>query len=168
MNAWTLWAVIGLFAGAASASYAAGGGGGGGDGPPKRDAAYQAGVQAIERQDWQRAIDLFHTSLLWDRFNADAHNWLGYAYRNKGDLNQAFAEYEAALKLDPEHKGAHEYLGEAYVLAKNLPKAKEHLAALEKLCGKACPEYQELEAAIDKGAPAVQSAPSGGAAASAQ
>ena len=170
MKSWAQWAVMGLLAGAASLGYAAGGGGGGGgDGPPKRDAAYQAGVQAIERQDWKRAIDLFHTSLLWDRFNADAHNWLGYAYRNLGDLDHAFAEYEAALKLDPQHKGAHEYVGEAYVLAKNLPKAKEHLAALEKLCGQTCPEYKELQEAIDKGMPAAPTAGvSGGAAASAQ
>jgi tetratricopeptide (TPR) repeat protein len=155
MRARIRWTVIGLVATAASLAYAAGGGGGGGggDGAPRRDAAYQAGVVAIEHQDWQRAIDLFHTSLLWDRFNADAHNWLGFAYRNSGDLNQAFVEYEAALKLDPQHKGAHEYLGEAYVMAKNLPKAMEHLAALEKLCGKACPEYRELEESIQKAQP---------------
>jgi Tfp pilus assembly protein PilF len=152
MKQWTRWAIVALIAGVAGATYAAGGGGGG-DGTPKRDAAYQAGVQAIERHDWARAIDLFHTSLLWDRFNADAHNWLGYAYRNSGDLNQAFSEYEAALKLDPQHKGAHEYLGEAYLMAKNVPKAKEHLAALEKLCGQACPEYRELQEAIEKASP---------------
>ena len=128
-----------------------GGGGGGTDAGPKRDAAYQAGVQAIERQDWPKAIKLFQTSLMWDRFNADAHNWLGFAYRNAGDMNRAFDEYEEALRLDPGHKGAHEYLGEAYVIAKNLPKAREHLAALEKLCGRTCPEYHELEEAIDKG-----------------
>jgi tetratricopeptide (TPR) repeat protein len=168
MKVWTRLAVIGLLAGAAGFSYAAGGGGGGGGGePPKRDAAYQAGVKAIEHQDWNRAIDLFHTSLLWDRFNADAHNYLGFAYRNLGDLDQAFKEYEAALKLDPQHKGAHEYVGEAYVLAKNLPMAKEHLAALEKLCGgQTCSEYKELQAAIDKAAPTA--GVSSGPAASAQ
>lgn len=154
MKRWARWVVIGLVVGAASCAYAAGGSGGAGpDGSAKHDAAYQAGVEAIERQDWRKAIDLFHTSLMWDRFNADAHNWLGFAYRNVGDLNNAFAEYEAALKLDPQHKGAHEYLGEAYVLANNLPKAKEHLAELEKLCGQACPEYRELAAAIAKGKP---------------
>ncbi|HEV2038937.1 MAG TPA: hypothetical protein VGT81_02645, partial [Casimicrobiaceae bacterium] len=61
-----------------------------------------------------------------------------------------FAEYEEALRLDPQHKGAHEYLGEAYVIAKNIPKAQEHLAALEKLCGRSCPEYKDLDEAIRK------------------
>ena len=108
------------------------------------------GVKAIERQDWKGAIRQFKTSVAWDRFNADAHNWLGFAYRNNGDLKRAFAEYEEALRLDPQHKGAHEYLGEAYVIAKNIPKAQEHLAALEKLCGQSCPEYKDLDEAIRK------------------
>ena len=92
----------------------------------------------------------FTTSVAWDRFNADAHNWLGFAYRNAGDLKRAFAEYEEALRLDPQHKGAHEYVGEAYVIAKEIPKAEEHLAALEKLCGRSCPEYKDLDETIRK------------------
>ena len=156
MNRFSRWLAIGLVAGATGLAYGAGGSGGGGggggsDGGKKQDASYQAGVQAIERQDWNKAIQLFQTSLKWDRFNADAHNWLGYAYRNAGDMKRAFAEYEEALRLDPGHKGAHEYLGEAYVIAKDLPKAREHLAALEKLCGRTCPEYRDLEEAIEKG-----------------
>ena len=98
----------------------------------------------------RRRSSCFRRRLQWDRFNADAHNWLGYAYRNSGDMKRAFAEYEEALRLDPGHKGAHEYVGEAYVIAKDLPKAREHLAALEKLCGRTCPEYKDLEEAIDK------------------
>lgn len=124
-------------------------GAGGGDGGPKRDAAYEAGVAAIERQDWQKAIQMLESSLRWDRFNADAHNWLGYAYRNAGNMKRAFEEYETALRLDPGHMGAHEYLGEAYVIAKDIPKAKEQLAALEKLCSKNCPQYKDLEEAIE-------------------
>jgi tetratricopeptide (TPR) repeat protein len=154
MNRFSRWLAIGLVAGAAGLACAAGGsgagGGGGADGSKKQDASYQAGLQAIERQDWSKAIALFQTSLQWDRFNADAHNWLGYAYRNAGDMKRAFAEYGEALRLDPGHKGAHEYVGEAYVIAKDLPRAQEHLAALEKLCGRTCPEYRDLEEAIDK------------------
>jgi Flp pilus assembly protein TadD len=147
--------MVGLVAGATGLACAAGDDGAfgrsGTDAGPKRDASYQAGVQAIERQDWKKAIQLFQVSLQSDRFNADAHNWLGYAYRNSGDMKRAFAEYEEALRLDPGHKGAHEYLGEAYVIAKDLAKAREHLAALEKICGRSCPEYKDLEEAIDKG-----------------
>jgi tetratricopeptide (TPR) repeat protein len=154
MNRYLRWFAMALFAGAAAIANGAGGdgagSGGGTDGSKKQDASYKAGVQAIERQDWQRAIQMFQASLKWDRFNADAHNWLGYAYRNAGDMKHAFAEYEEALRLDPGHVGAHEYVGEAYVIAKNLPKAQEHLAALEKICGRNCSEDKELEEAIDK------------------
>jgi Flp pilus assembly protein TadD len=131
---------------AAGAAFAAGDSGGTGG----RDVAYDAGVKAIEHQDWAGAIRQFKTSIAGNRFNADAHNWLGYAYRNTGDLTHAFAEYEEALRLDPGHRGAHEYVGEAYVMAKDMPKAREHLVALEKLCGRNCPEYKELEEAISK------------------
>jgi len=29
-------------------------------------------------------------------------------------MKQAFEHYERALKLNPRHRGAHEYVGEAY------------------------------------------------------
>ncbi|MEP6942253.1 MAG: tetratricopeptide repeat protein [Betaproteobacteria bacterium] len=151
MKRWRNGLAIGMFAATAWAAGGDGaGGGGGGDTEVRRDPSYQAGVVAIERQDWQRAIQMFETSLRWDRFNADAHNWLGYAYRNAGNMNRAFQEYELALKLDPAHIGAHEYLGEAYVIAKDMPNAKAHLAALEKLCGRNCPQYRDLQEAIEK------------------
>jgi tetratricopeptide (TPR) repeat protein len=150
MKRWVCAFAIGIFAGSALAAGGSGAGGGGGSDGTKRDAAYQAGEAAIERQDWQKAIQMFESSLRWDRFNADAHNWLGYAYRNAGNMKRAFEEYEAALRLNPSHVGAHEYVGEAYVIAKDIPKAKEHLAALEKLCGKNCPQYKDLEEAIEK------------------
>ena len=149
MTRWMQRLAVALVAGAAGLALAAGGAGGA-DGNGRRNTAYDAGVKAIERQDWPGAIKQFKTSLAWDRFNADAHNWLGFAYRNAGDLDRAFAEYEEALRLDPEHKGAHEYLGEAYVIAKNIPKAQEPLTALEELCGRSCSEYKDLDEAIRK------------------
>ncbi|TMH38219.1 MAG: tetratricopeptide repeat protein [Betaproteobacteria bacterium] len=154
MKRWALYLAICVVAGVSGLTYGAGGDGGGGGGGSgdgvKHDASYDAGVAAVEKQDWKRAIALFQNSLRWDRFNADAHNWLGFSYRNAGDMKRAFEEYEEALRLDPQHKGAHEYVGEAYVIANNIPKAEEHLAALEKLCGRSCPEYHELEETIEK------------------
>jgi tetratricopeptide (TPR) repeat protein len=158
MTRWRQYLTLALVAGSTGLALAAGGDGGGGgggggggfEGGARHDAAYDAGVKAVERQDWPRAIREFTTSVAWDRFNADAHNWLGFAYRNAGDLKRAFAEYEEALRLDPQHKGAHEYVGEAYVIAKDIPKAEEHLAALEKLCGRSCPEYKDLDETIRK------------------
>ncbi len=49
------------------------------------------------------------------------------------------------LKLNPRHRGAHEYLGEAYLMIRNPAKAEEHLAALRSICLLPCAEYGDLE-----------------------
>ena len=76
------------------------------------------------------------------------HNLLGYSYRNAGQIDKAFDEYAIALKLDPKHKGALEYVGVAYLLDHKPEKAKESLAALKTICGENCEEYQDLAKAI--------------------
>jgi len=60
----------------------------------------------------------------------------------------AFRHYREALRLDPKHKGAHEYIGVAYLLARQPDKAKEHLVALKAICGDNCEETQDLAKAI--------------------
>jgi len=55
-------------------------------------------------------------------------------------MSLVFKHYNEALRIDPEHRGAHEYLGEAYLMVGNLAKAKEHLAVLDKLCFFPCDE----------------------------
>jgi hypothetical protein len=49
------------------------------------------------------------------------------------------------LQLNPRHRGAHEHLGEAYLMIGNLPKAEEHLGMLKKSCLIPCAEVGELE-----------------------
>jgi tetratricopeptide (TPR) repeat protein len=83
-----------------------------------------------------------------DTRNADIQNYLGYAYRNAGQLDLAFRHYQRALQLNPRHRGAHEYVGEAYLVVHNLAKAEEHLAALQKICLIPCEEYADLKQKI--------------------
>jgi len=40
----------------------------------------------------------------------------------------------ARLQLNPRHRGAHEYIGEAYLMANNLNKAEEHLGRPAAIC----------------------------------
>jgi tetratricopeptide (TPR) repeat protein len=80
--------------------------------------------------------------------NADIQNYLGYAYRHAGQFDLAFKHYERALQLNPRHRGAHEYVGEAYLLVNKLAKAEEHLAALQKICLIPCEEYEDLKKTI--------------------
>jgi len=112
------------------------------------DPEYVRGRQAIEAKDWQGAVRLLSSAALRDTRNADIQNYLGYAYRHTGQMDRAFEHYERALQLNPRHRGAHEYLGEAYLLVNDLPKAEVHLAALEKICLIPCEEYDDLKKAV--------------------
>lgn len=112
------------------------------------DPDYAAGRAAIEAKDWRAAIRSLSSAALRDTRNADIHNSLGYAYRHTGQLDLAFRHYHRALQLNPRHRGAHEYVGEAYLLVNDLTRAEEHLAALEKICLIPCEEYDDLKHAI--------------------
>jgi len=115
----------------------------------KLDPDYAAGKQAIESKNWSAAIKSLSSAALRDTRNADIQNYLGYAYRNTGQMDLAFKHYERALQLNPRHRGAHEYVGETYLLVGNLPRAEEHLAALQKICLIPCEEYGDLKREID-------------------
>jgi Flp pilus assembly protein TadD len=122
----------------------------GADDSDSSDPGFVEGKKAVEAQDWNKAIELLTKAVQADPNNADAQNFLGYAYRKKGAYAASFEHYEAALKLNPKHKHAHEYIGEAYLLTDNLPKAEQHLAELQKICTPIpCEEYKELKRAVD-------------------
>ena len=128
-----------------------GGGGGGGDAATpakKEDPDYTAGVKAIEAKQYAKAIPLLESSIKRTPDDADAWNWLAYATRLNGDPAKSIPLYEKALAIDPKHLGAHEYIGEAYLALNNLPKAKEHLARLDRLCLFSCEQYRDLKKAI--------------------
>lgn len=109
------------------------------------DPNFTEGRKAIDAKDWAKAIPLFQQVVAKDDRNADAFNWLGFASRNQGNYDQAFAYYARALNVDPRHRGAHEYVGEAYLKVNNLEKAEEHLKRLDSLCTFGCAEYTELK-----------------------
>lgn len=121
---------------------------GGGSRTQTGDPAFVQANMAIQEQNWDRAVELLKKVVARDGTNADAYNLLGYSERKRGNLDAAFKHYERALALDPDHRGAHEYVGEAFLLSDNLPKAEEHLARLDKLCFFSCEEYRDLKKAI--------------------
>ncbi len=112
------------------------------------DPELTAGKAAVEAKDWSAAIRLLSSVALRDTRNADVQNYLGYAYRHAGRLDLAFRHYQRALQLNPRHRGAHEYIGEAYLMANEPAKAEEHLAALQTICLIPCEEYEDLKKAI--------------------
>ena len=113
------------------------------------DPQYTAAVKAIKANEYGKAIPLLEGVVSRDDKNADAYNWLAYATRKTGNAAASLPLYQKALAIDPRHKGAHEYIGEAYLMLDNLPKAKEHLRTLGSLCFITCSEYRDLKRAVD-------------------
>jgi len=114
----------------------------------ERDADYAAGKKAIAAKDWNEAIARLTQAERRDPDNPDLENWLGYAHRNLKRYDLAFKYYKRAIELDPRHRGAHEYLGETYLLVDDVAGAEKHLAALRDICLLPCDELADLEKAI--------------------
>jgi tetratricopeptide (TPR) repeat protein len=151
-----LTATVVLLLGAGLTDHARADGGGGSDsrenvsrGKPE-DPDYTAAVRAIKADKYGEAIPLLQRVVGRDAKNADAFNWLAYATRRNGDASAALPLYEKALAIDPKHRGAHEYIGEAYLVLGNVAKAKEHLARLDSLCFLPCSEYRDLKKAVEQ------------------
>ncbi len=119
------------------------------------DKRMAAGRAAVKSKSSSQAIAAFSDAVKLEPRNADAHTMLAYSYRVQAtpNLAKSFEHYDIALKLDPLHKGANEYVGQAHLRDNNVAKARQHLAALEKICGKQCLEYKNLEAAITSNRP---------------
>jgi Flp pilus assembly protein TadD len=115
-----------------------------------RDADYLAGKAAIERRDWSEGVRRLLIAARRDPDNPDLHNLLGYGYRNQKQFDRAFEHYRRALVLDPRHRGAHEYIGEAYLMVGDLPNAERHLAQLREICLLPCEELDDLQHAIKR------------------
>lgn len=114
------------------------------------DPVLEGAAAATARRDWPAAQAILKDALARNPGNADYHNLYAYSIRKGAnpDMSLVFKHYNEALRLDPKHRGAHEYLGEAYLMVGNLAKAKEHLAQLDKLCFFPCSEHGDLKKAI--------------------
>ena len=117
--------------------------------PARLHPGYIAAKAAIDRKRYAEALPLLQQVLAQNGDDANAHNLLGFVYRKSGNLDAAFRHYEIALRLNPAHRGAHEYVGEAYLMVNNLAKAEEHLRALDRLCLLPCAEYDDLQKSIE-------------------
>jgi len=106
---------------------------------------YIAGRKAVEEKRWKDAIPSLEKAARMDPDNPDLQNWLGYSHRNLKEYDAAFRHYQKAIELDPRHRAAREYLGEAYLMVGDLAGAEKQLAALREICLLKCEELEDLE-----------------------
>jgi Tfp pilus assembly protein PilF len=135
---------------AAGAAFAAGDPGGSSVPGAKKDPVLERVGAATSQKDWAGAQSILKDALERDPRNADYHNLYAYSIRKGAnpDMSLVFKHYNEALSIDPKHREAHEYLGEAYLMVGNVAKAKEHLAELDKICFFSCSEFTDLKNAI--------------------
>ena len=114
------------------------------------DPVLQQAREATSRKDYAAAAKILRDALARTPANPDYHNLYAYTVR-KGpapNLDLVFKHYNEALRLEPKHRGAHEYIGEAYLMVGNVQQAREHLTQLDRLCFFGCEEYSSLKNAI--------------------
>ena len=110
-----------------------------------------AARKAIEAKDFKTAVGHLTKAVQEEPKNADAHTMLAYSYRTVGTFDKSMEHYQTALKIEPGHRSAQEYLGELYLDMNQPENAEKQLATLKKACpmfGK-CEEFEDLKKAID-------------------
>ena len=113
-----------------------------------RDEDYAAGKRAVDRKDWDEAVRRFKLAERRHPEQADLQNILGYSHRNLKQYDLAFRHYKRAIEIEPRHRGAHEYIGETYLLTGDLAGAERHLEALRQICLLPCDELRDLDKAV--------------------
>lgn len=147
---------------AAPALAMGGGGGYGGASLPSTQGAtfddYTTAMRLIKHRDYAKAIPHLQAALAKRPRDADILNYLGYTHRMVGagdatalrddEFKTSLAYYQAALAIDPNHKGVHEYLGELYLQMHDLASARHEMNLLVVLCPDGCDERETLDKAL--------------------
>jgi Flp pilus assembly protein TadD len=113
---------------------------------------YGQAIALADAGEYEWALD--HLKLASNQNHPAILTYTGYANRKAGRLETGLKFYNMALSIDPNFVQAREYLGEAYVLAGQRPKAEQQLALIQGVCGTHCEAYTELKKALD--APVIQ------------
>ena len=77
-------------------------------------------------------------------------NYMGFASRKAGRVDEAMGYYQAALSIDPDYTLARSYMGQALVNEGDAAGAREQLARIEAVKGKLNVEYAELRTAMER------------------
>ena len=97
------------------------------------------------------AADLLETSVAVDPRNRSAFVDLARIATKQKLFGKAIRLTNEALQLEPNDLDAIEVQGEAMVELGAIPRAKENLAKLQKLCSNSCTQVAQLSSAISRG-----------------
>ena len=108
------------------------------------DAAYLAAYGLINEGRYEDALGSLRQAGLALGPHPDVLTYQGFANRKLHNYDVAISFYSAALALEPDHRGANEYLGEYFVETGQIAKAKAQLVKLDGICKFGCEEAEEL------------------------
>ena len=111
-------------------------------------ATYALASSDVAEGNYARALPGLRRIVAVQPGHADAWNLIGFASRKLGELDVSWKAYQTALSIAPDHRGAHEYLGEWYLQKNDLAGALGQYRRLARLCGGPCVEKSALERAI--------------------
>ena len=117
--------------------------------PDKALTDYAYALAKEER--YAEALDVLN--LLQNPDTPEALNYRGYATRKLGRIDEGIGYYRRSVALDPRYAKVREYLGEAYVIKRDIARAEAQLHAIKTICGTGCEEYTHLAMAIEARAP---------------
>ena len=108
---------------------------------------YEAkGKDEKAKKRYERALKLLVKANKEKPNQPDTLNYLGFTSRKLGDFKKGEEYYLLGLKIDPNHNGINEYLGELYFVTNRVDLAKERLSVL-KNCK--CEEYKDRKKIIE-------------------
>ena len=102
-------------------------------------------TKLLDNKKYKKAILLLKKEIDKNELNAELYNLLGFAYRNSSNFDLSIESYKKALAIDPNHLGAHNYIGITYIKIGNVDKSIDHLQKLKELCKSKCKEYKSLK-----------------------
>jgi Tfp pilus assembly protein PilF len=109
------------------------------------------GEAALAAGNYAAADDALETALALDPRNRGAFTSMAKVAIKQRLFGQAIRLTGKALALEPSDRDALALQGEAMVDAGAVPRAKDTLAKLQKLCAGPCPQVTALSAAIARG-----------------
>ncbi|HEX7725096.1 MAG TPA: tetratricopeptide repeat protein [Rhizomicrobium sp.] len=111
---------------------------------------YATALRLMHSGQYEDALPYLNSALSDRPRSANLLDKLGYAQRMAGDLPDALANLQKALVIDPDHRGAHQHLGELYLAMHEPTSADAQMAELNRLCPDGCDEKDALTKAISE------------------